>query len=95
MCAHGLLLEVLEILHVHKLLELIHLIKLDPNGLLLELVLGFQDVLVEALGLQELLIAVFRLGAQLMLIIKNEGLYIVLDTQEVILVLSFVHDTLF
>ena len=51
MCAHGLLLEVLEILHVHKLLELIHLIKLDPNGLLLEFVLGFQDVLVEALGL--------------------------------------------
>ena len=50
-CAHGLLLQVLEILHVHKLLELIHLIKLDPNGLLLELVLGFQDVLVEALGL--------------------------------------------
>ena len=40
-CAHGLLLEVLEILHVHKLLELIHLIKLDSNGLLLELVLGF------------------------------------------------------
>ena len=24
-CAHGLLLEVLEILHIHKLLELIHL----------------------------------------------------------------------
>ena len=40
-CAHGLLLEVLEILHIHKLLELIHLIKLDSNGLLLELVLGF------------------------------------------------------
>ena len=51
MCAHSLLLEVLEILHVHKLLELIHLIKLDSNGLLLEFVLGFQDVLVEALGL--------------------------------------------
>lgn len=50
-CAHSLLLEVFEILHVHKLLELIHLIKLDPNGLLLESVLGFQDVLVEALGL--------------------------------------------
>ena len=50
-CAHGLLLQVLEILHIHKLLELIHLIKLDSNGLLLELVLGFQDVLVEALGL--------------------------------------------
>ena len=51
MSAHGLLLQVLEILHVHKLLELIHLIKLDPNGLLLKFVLGFQDVLVEALGL--------------------------------------------
>ena len=51
MCAHGLLLEVLEILHVHKLLELVHLVKLYPNGLLLEFVLGFQDVLVEALGL--------------------------------------------
>ena len=50
-CAHGLLLEVLEILHVHKLLEFIHLIKLDSNGLLLELVLGFQYVLVQALGL--------------------------------------------
>ena len=42
-----------------------------------------------------MLIAVLRLGAELMLIIKNEGLYIVLDAQEVILVLSFVHDTLF
>ena len=49
--AHSFLLEVLEILHVHKLLEFIHLIKLDSYGFLLEFVLDLQDVLIQTLGL--------------------------------------------
>ena len=51
MCAHGLLLEVLKILHIHELLEFIHLVELDPNSLLLELMLSLKNFLVHALGL--------------------------------------------
>ena len=51
MGAHGLLLEVLEIRHIHELLEFIHFVELDPNGLLLVLVFSLEDIYVHSLGL--------------------------------------------
>ena len=54
--AHGFLLQFLEGLDVHELLEFLHLVQLDANRLLLVLVLGDEDVSINALSLQQLLV---------------------------------------
>ena len=86
MCATGSLGQIREKLLIHKLLELVHLVQLNSDGLLLVFVLLYQDVIVQFPSIKQLLVAYLWLDSQLILIIQLEQFDIVLGDQEIGLV---------
>lgn len=75
---HGGLGMRVEVLLVHELLELGHLVQLNANGLLLMLELGHEALLVDTLRGQKALITGLGLDTELVLVVAHQCLNVVL-----------------